>query len=211
MEKDNEEKKEKKEKTILGEIWEWTYCILLAVFVTILVKNLLFSTTIVRKESMVPTLQDGDILFVNRLAQVTSEPLERGDIVVLEAPIGDIQGSDIAYYTEDSLWTKFLKLFKKTLYIKRVIGLPGEVIKIEGDDVSINGEIIDENYTNPDNRMHSNVYDQQIDIPEGYVFCIGDNRGSSMDSRHFGLIPINKIEGKATFRLYPFNKFGNIE
>ena len=202
---------EKKEKTILGEIWEWTYCILLAVFVTLLIKNLLFSTTIVRKESMVPTLQDGDILFVNRLAQVTGEPLERGDIVVMEAPLGDVAGSDFAAYEDDDLWTKFIKLFKKTLYIKRVIGLPGEVIKIEGDEVSINGEILEEDYTNPDNRMESNVYDQQVTIPDGYVYCIGDNRGSSMDSRYFGLIPIDKIEGKATFRLFPFDKFGNVE
>jgi len=208
---EEKEKKEKKEKTILGEIWEWTYCIVLAVVITVLIKNLLFSTTIVRKESMVPTLQDGDILFVNRLSQVTKEPLKRGDIVVLEAPLGDVEGSDIAYYDEDTFLEKFIKLFKKTLYIKRVIGLPGEVIKIEGDEVSINGEVLDEEYTNPDNRMLLNIYDQQIDIPEGYVFCIGDNRGASMDSRYFGLIPIEKIEGKAEFRLFPFDKFGNIE
>ena len=208
---EEKEKKEKKEKTILGEIWEWTYCIVLAVVITVLIKNLLFSTTIVRKESMVPTLQDGDILFVNRLSQVTGEPLKRGDIVVLEAPLGDVEGSDIAYYEEDSLGEKFIKLFKKILYIKRVIGLPGEVIKIDGEEVSIDGEILDEEYINPDKGALSNAYEQQIDIPEGYVFCIGDNRGASMDSRYFGLIPIEKIEGKAEFRLFPFDKFGNIE
>ena len=208
---EEKEKKEKETKTILGEIWEWTYCIVLAVVITVLIKNLLFSTTIVRKESMVPTLKDGDVLFVNRLSQVTGEPLKRGDIVVLEAPIGDVEGSDIAYYEEDSFGEKFIKLFKKTLYIKRVIGLPGEVIKIDGEEVSINGEILDEEYVNPVKGSLSNAYEQQIDIPEGYVFCIGDNRGASMDSRAFGLIPINKIEGKAIFRLFPFDKFGNIE
>ena len=84
---EKEEKKEK-EKTILSEVLDWTYCIALAVVITLLIKNLVFSTTIVRKESMVPTLQDGNILVVNRLAQVTKQPLERGDIVVIEAPMG---------------------------------------------------------------------------------------------------------------------------
>lgn len=206
-----EKEKEKKEKTILGEVLDWVYCIALAVVITLLIKNLFFSTTIVRQESMVPTLADGDILFINRFAQVTGTPLETGDIVVLEAPLDTLSDSEFATYSEDSLWTKFLKLFKKTLYIKRVIGTAGDRLVIDGDEVSINGEILDEYYINPDRYPNDIDDDIDIEIPEGYVFCMGDNRDRSKDSRTFGLIPVNKVEGKATFRFFPFDKFGNID
>lgn len=205
------EKKEKKGKGVLAEVLDWVYCIALAVIITLLVKNLIFSTTIVRKESMVPTLHDGDILVVNRIAQVTGTPLERGDIVVVEAPTGILGDTDFAYYPEESFVDKVGKLFKKTLYIKRVIGLPGEHLVIDGDDIYINGELIEEDYTNPDREKFPPNYDQELEIPEGYVFCVGDNRDRSLDSRYFGLIPVNKVEGTASFRLFPFDKFGNID
>ena len=208
---EREEKKEKKGKKVIAEILDWVYCIVLAVVITLLIKNLVFSTTIVRKESMVPTLQDGNVLVVNRLAQVTKQPLERGDIVVIEAPLAAKTNSDFAYYKEDSFLEKVGKLFRKTLYIKRVIGLPGEHLVIDGDDIYINGELIEEDYTNPDREKVPPDYDQEIEIPEGYVFCVGDNRDRSLDSRALGLIPINKVEGKTSFRLFPFDKFGNIE
>lgn len=198
-------------KTILGEILDWAYCIILAVLIAVLVKNLVFSTTIVRQTSMVPTLKDGDILLVNRLAQVTGKPLERGDIVIIEAPDGSKNENGTAYYSENNFLTTVRKLFIKTFYVKRVVGLPGEHLVIDGDDVYINGEKIEETYTNPDREKYPPYYDQEIDIPEGYVFCMGDNRDSSKDSRYLGLIPVNKVEGKTNFRLFPFDKFGNIE
>ena len=204
------EEKEK-EKTIWGEILDWVYCIALAVVITLLVKNLFFSTTIVRQESMVPTLHDGDILFINRFSQVVGTPLENGDIVVLEAPLNVANDTEYAPYKEDTLLTKFLKLFKKTLYIKRVVGTPGDRLVIDGDEVSINGEILDEYYINPENFPNAINDDIDIEIPEGYIFCMGDNRDRSKDSRAFGLVPINKVEGKAMFRFFPFDKVGNID
>ena len=56
-----------------------------------------------------------------------------------------------------------------------------------------------------------NINGIDIEVPEGYVFCIGDNRDRSKDSRSFGLVPINKVEGKAVFRFFPFDKVGNID
>ena len=202
---------EEKKKTILGEILDWIYCIVLAVVITLLVKNLFFSTTIVRQESMVPTLQDGNILFINRLSQVVGDPLKTGDIVVLEAPIDMPEETEYATYLADTWKDRLIKLVKKTLYIKRVIGVPGDRLVIDGREVSINGEILDEPYINPE-RFHNYINNNiDIEIPDGYVFCMGDNRDKSKDSRSFGLVPISKIEGKATFRLYPFDKFGNID
>lgn len=205
------EEKEEKAKTVFGEILDWVYCIALAVVITLLIKNLFFSTTIVRQESMYPTLQDGNILVINRFAQVTGTPLETGDIVVLEAPLETVGNNEYATYNEDNLWTKFLKLFKKKLYIKRVIGTAGDRLVIDGDEVSINGDILDEKYVNSERYLNDINDEIDIEIPEGYVFCMGDNRDRSKDSRSFGLVPVDKIEGKATFRLFPFDKFGNID
>lgn len=205
------EEKEEKAKTVFGEILDWVYCIALAVVITLLIKNLFFSTTIVRQESMYPTLQDGNILVINRFAQVTGTPLETGDIVVLEAPLETVGNNEYATYNEDNLWTKFLKLFKKKLYIKRVIGTAGDRLVIDGDEVSINGDILNEKYVNSERYLNDINDEIDIEIPEGYVFCMGDNRDRSKDSRSFGLVPVDKIEGKATFRLFPFDKFGNID
>ena len=116
-------------KKILLEIWSWVYSILFAVVAVLLIKNLLFSTTIVKKESMYPTLKENNMLVINRLNQVRGVPLERGEIVVFEAPEG-LAGDNIAYYSENSAWDTFRKLFVKTLYVKRVIAVPGDQITI---------------------------------------------------------------------------------
>jgi len=208
---EEKEKEKTKSKTIWGEVLDWIYCIALAVVITLIIKNLFFSTTIVRQESMVPTLNDGDILFINRFSQVVGTPLETGDVVVLEAPLDIVSESEFAPYAEDSVWTKFLKLFKKTLYIKRVVGTAGDRLVVDGREVSINGEILDEYYINPE-RFPNDIDDHiDIEIPEGYIFCMGDNRDRSKDSRSFGLVPVNKVEGKAIFRFFPFDKIGNID
>ena len=101
-------------KKILLEIWSWVYSIGIAVIVVLLVKNILFSTTIVKKESMYPTLKENNMLIINRLNQVRGIPLQRGDIVVFEAP--DVISADttIAKYSENSAWDTFRKLFVKT-------------------------------------------------------------------------------------------------
>jgi len=203
------EKKEKKEHTgFLWELWSWTYSIVLAVAVVLLIKNLLFSTTIVKKESMIPTLQENNMLVIDRLSQVRNIPLERGDIVVIEAPEG-VTKDNLAYYTENSLLTSIRKLFVKTFYVKRVIAVEGDHIKIENDAIYINGEKTDEPYVNPENS--SNGQNFEMVIPEGYVYCMGDNRGSSYDSRGFGAVPVEKVEGRIAFRFFPFNQIGSVE
>ena len=195
-------------KKILLEIWSWVYSILFAVVAVLLIKNLLFSTTIVKKESMYPTLKENNMLVINRLNQVRGVPLERGEIVVFEAPEG-LAGDNIAYYSENSAWDTFRKLFVKTLYVKRVIAVPGDQITIERGVVYINGEAQDEPYVNPDNDRNGTGI--SLVVPEGYIFCMGDNRGASYDSRNFGLVPLEKVEGSANFRVFPFNKIGTVD
>ena len=195
-------------KKLLLEIWSWVYSILFAVVAVLLIKNLLFSATIVKKESMYPTLKENNMLIINRLNQVRGVPLERGDIVVFEAPEG-LSGDNIAYYSENSIGDTIRKLFVKTLYVKRVIAVPGDQITIEKGVVYINGEAQEEPYVNPDNDRNGSGI--SLVVPDGYIFCMGDNRGASYDSRNFGLVPLEKVEGSANFRVFPFNKIGTVD
>ena len=100
----------------------------------------------------------------------------------------------------------------KDSYIKRVIGLPGEHVKIENGKVYINGEELEEDYLqeNVVTDSLSGVY-TDIVVPEGCIFVMGDNRQQSTDSRRFGCIPLERIEGKVLFRFWPFDLFGKVK
>lgn len=207
---DNNENIEKEELTytgILKEIWSWVWSLGLAVIAVLLIKNFLFSTTFVRQQSMYPTLTDWDMLIINRLEHVRGVPLKRGDIVVFEAPIKAY--GTVAQYPEETAMDSFWKLFKKTLYVKRVIGVAGDQVTIEKGVLYINGEAQEEAYVNPaSSRTHGDV---SVLVPEGYVFCLGDNRGNSWDCEEFGVVPLERVEGSANFRMFPFNKIGTID
>lgn len=173
---------------IRKEIFEWIKSIAFAVVVAILIKTFLFNTTYVLGYSMYPTLHERDRLFTNKIVYKISEP-KRGDIVVLKAP--DDPDKD---------------------YIKRVIGVAGDIVEIRDGKVYINGEQYKEDYITEDAYTYS-YEDSSWRVEEGYVFVLGDNRnkGASKDSRILGLIPISTIKGKATHRYFPFDdRFGSL-
>ena len=87
-------------------------------------------------------------------------------------------------------------------YIKRVIAEPGEHVEIEDGKVFINGKELEEKYLQPDVTTESSIFNDFI-VPEGYLFCMGDNRLKSTDCREFGCIPFDKIEGKVILRFWP--------
>lgn len=135
---------------------------------TILVQHYVISLGIIREHSMSPTLQDGNLFLVNKYAYLLHPP-ERGDIVVLRT----------AKYAEEQ-------------FVKRVIALEGDRLRIQGGVVFLNGKRLKEPYINgrtfPDFGPHI--------VPEGTCFVMGDNRMHSIDSREFGSIPITHLEGK---------------
>lgn len=142
---------------------------------------------IVKQTSMLPNLQENNYLFLNRQAYRFGEP-KRGDVVVF--PVDDGYGDE-------------------ELYIKRVIGLPGETIDVYNGKVYVNGEIQDDSYTN-DQTTPGDIHG--FVVPEGELFVMGDNRVVSIDSRDpdVGTVPIDEITGVAFFRMYPFNEIGKI-
>lgn len=201
---------------------EWTYCIIIAVVLALLVRYFVGTPTIVKQPSMYPTLKPDQRLILNRLAITFNKEIERGEIITFEAPTkvivsnieADLNNPVAEYnYKPKNIFTKFtyyvLEL-GKTSYIKRVIGLPGEHVKIEDNKVFINGKELEEDYLQDDvvTNDAGGVYTDLI-VPEDTVFVMGDNRPKSTDSRSFGCVPIDKIESKVAFRFWPLNLWGD--
>ncbi len=201
---------------------EWTYCIVIAIIIALAVKYFIGTPTVVRQTSMNNTLQEGERLWLNRWHRTVNGEYEVGDIITFEAPseiYPSLMEINFDYpvakyeYEPKGLLKKFAYYIletTKTSYIKRVIGVEGDYIKIENGKVYRNGEELQENYLAEGVITKSKTY-SDITVPEDCVFVMGDNREHSIDSRDFGCIPISKVESKVAFRFWPLNKFGKIE
>jgi signal peptidase I len=122
--------------------------------------------------------------------------LHNGDVMILDKigmKLGGIKRFDIVVIQTG-----------KTKIIKRVIGMPGETISYHDNKLYINGKEVSDNHSN------EITYDfEEVKIPDGEYYVLGDNRTDSVDSRILGTIPKNEILGHATFIIYPFNRFGS--
>lgn len=129
--------------------------------------------------SMNPTLNEGDIIITNKFIY-RFKSLERNDVVVI---------------SQDE---KYM--------IKRIVGLPGETVEYQNNDVLINGKAYKETFTNSETEDFT-IQDLGYDvIPEDMYLVLGDNRENSLDSRTFGLISKNQIIGKAWIKIWPISK-----
>lgn len=131
--------------------------------------------------SMQPTLRDGEFVLINKLAYKLGEP-QLGDVIVFHFPRDPEQE-----------------------YIKRVVGLPGDMIKIQRGVVFVNGQALVEPYIadQPD-------YQNQWQVPENHLFVLGDNRNNSSDSHRWGPVPMEQVVGKALFVYWPPQEWGMI-
>ena len=205
-------------------ILEWVYCIVIAIVLALLFRYFIGTPTVVRQPSMYNTLEEGQRLILNRWVRTVNGKYERGDIITFEAPSSPVPSlfeidtnNPVAKYEykPKGIFAKFnyyVLEFSKTSYIKRVIGLPGEHVEIKGGKVYIDGQILEENYLDDSVKTYIPVggIDDFI-VPEGYVFAMGDNRNGSSDCRLFGCVPIEKIEGRVSVRIWPLNKIGKID
>lgn len=172
---------------------------LIVIVMTILIGITFVKTTIVRQTSMLPTLQDGNYLFLSKQAYVFNE-FKHEDIVVFDSgEMADTTGS-------------LLNFDNKKYYIKRIIGLPGDEITIKNKKVYRNGKEIDQSYTldkATETNGNGQVEVNKLKIPKGKLFVLGDNRYNSADSRStdVGLVSMDKVYGKAVLRIFPFKYF----
>lgn len=202
---------------------EWIECIVIAIVLAILIRYFIGTPTIVKKRSMYPTLKQDERLILSRWGRTTKKMPERGDIITFEAPSKMALSAEevdfnnpVAVYENQpknifSKFTYYVLEWGKQSFIKRVIGLPGEHIKIEDGKVYINGEEYKEDYLQEDVKTTASGVFTDFVVPENYVFAMGDNRAESTDCRSFGCIPLEKIEGKVVLRFFPFSRFGKVE
>ncbi len=170
--------------------------ILIAVAIVAVI-TIVVKPTIVKESSMEPTLYENNYLIVNKLAYISAEHPDRGDIIVFRSDLEKDDGSG------------------KKMLIKRVIGVEGDTIEIKGYDVYRNGELLKEPYTQSltDGEIEAKKdFHMVCSVPEDKLFVMGDNRPVSLDSRSdsVGLIDEKAVFGKAFVRLYPFNEIGGI-
>ena len=163
---------------------EWVIPILAAIGIAILINKFVFYNVYIPSESMVPTLNVGDKLMVTRI--YNTDNIKRGDVVV--------------FYSDE---------LQETV-IKRVIGIPGDHIEIDNGVVTINGEVIQEDYVKNNEYNKTNLV---FDVPDDKFFFLGDNRIRSNDARRWinPYIDDSDIKGKAVLKFYPFSDFGIIK
>ena len=187
------------------------FLILVALGVAILVKSFVIQAFYIPSESMVPTLEVGDRVFVNKFLFDEGD-IHRGDVIVFENP-------NQADLPDRGAIGGFLHWLGEGIgfaqpenedFIKRVVALPGETIEIRDDVVYIDGEPFDEPYlTDAAGKVMADY--PLKEVPEGELFVMGDNRGNSADSRYgLGTVPVEKVIGKAFVVIWPPSHLGGV-
>ena len=183
------------EKKSKSETFEWVKALLIAFGIAAIIRLFFFTPIVVDGISMMPTLEHGDKMIVNKISYTIGKP-DRFDIVVFHAP-------------------------EQKDYIKRVIGLPGDTIEYIDDVLYINDESYPEPYLDSykkeitegtlteDFTLEEKIQKQKI--PDGQVFVMGDNRRKSKDSRHIGPIDIDDVIGTTKFIFWPMDDIGLVK
>lgn len=182
-------RKKKISASLLREIFVWIFDIAVVLIIAFALVHFIGEKTSIIGESMAPTLENDDVVIINKFIFEVSAP-DRNDIVVFKP-----YGNEKLHY-----------------YIKRVIGLPGETLQIIDGKVYINGELLEENF-DVDYIDNPGLASNPITLGVDEYFVLGDNRNNSEDSRfaEIGNVNIEDIEGKAWFRISPKSKIGFIE
>jgi signal peptidase I len=169
---------------ITGGLGVWVRDLIISLAISAFIIIFLYQPVKVEGTSMMPSLEDQERIFVNKFVY-RLEPIERGDIVVFRYPRDPSKS-----------------------YIKRVIGMAGDRIRIDGGQVYVNDRAIEEDYVPPaytDSRSYP-----EMTVPEHSFFVLGDHRSMSNDSRDFGSVNQSFIYGKAVFGYWPMDKLGRV-
>jgi signal peptidase I len=170
---------------VVKEVLDWVLHITVAVLLALLIVKFVGQRTLVSGNSMQPTLQDKNQLIVEKITP-RFRALKRGDIVAVYIPEVDLN------------------------YIKRVIGLEGDLVEVKDGKVFVNNVEIKEAYINGNVTLPENPKYTKVIVPKGEVYVMGDNRLPNMsnDSRNIGPLEIKRVEGRAIFRYWPLNEMG---
>jgi signal peptidase I len=163
--------------------------LILALGLAFFIRTFVAEPRYIPSESMVPTLEVGDRLIVEKLSYYGHLP-HRGDIVVFAPPP---QLQEQGYQADQA-------------FIKRVIGVPGDTVSVENGRVFVNRELLTEAYI----AEQPNYPMSPIVVPPDSLFVMGDNRNNSNDSHIWGFLPTANVVGHACFRFWPLERFGGV-
>jgi len=163
---------------------DWILPLAIAALLALTIRTFVAEARYINSESMLPTLEVNDRVFVDKLFY-KKDGLKRQDVIIFSPPLEALTHDD---------------------YIKRVVGLPGDEIWIHDGFLFINGDLSEEGYIK---EAPAGEYGP-ITVPEMEVFVLGDNRNNSSDSRSWGFVPMENIKGKAILRFYPFTRVGDL-
>ncbi|MBJ7470629.1 MAG: signal peptidase I [Solirubrobacteraceae bacterium] len=160
--------------------------------------------------SMVPTLAEGQRILVNRVANNFGDP-QNGQIVVFNPPAG--AGDTVAEtcgspHDEDEVCLDPVEGKLDQAYVKRVVGEPGDKVRVENGNVIRNGKPVDEPYAQTCDDQTCNL--KEFTVPAGHYFMMGDNRGNSEDSRFWGPLPREYVIGRAFATYWPPKRIGGL-
>jgi signal peptidase I len=176
----------KRPRTVFSAILLWLRDLAVSVVIAVVVIIFIYQPVKVEGTSMMPGLVDQERIFVNKfIYRLGIGEIRRGDLVVFWYPFDQSKS-----------------------YIKRVIGLPGDVVSINRGAVLINGQPLDENYVPKEYRDTFSMLPKSVD-PD-HFFVLGDHRNSSNDSRNWGLVPRSCVYGEAVFVYWPLEKIGPV-
>ncbi len=193
-----------RKKGFWASVRELPVLIILALGLALLIKTFLVQAFYIPSPSMEPTLTNGDRVLVDKLSYDFGEP-STGDVIVFRNP-GFADEPDRNVVQSFFHWLVEGLGFAQAPdedFIKRVIGGPGDTVRVDRDGVYVNGEKLDEPYI-AENGGPTGTWS----VPEDSVFVMGDNRANSTDSRAFGPIKIDSIVGKAFVVIWPASRWG---
>jgi signal peptidase I len=209
----------KKRKSILRE---WIETILIALVLYLVIVTFIVQSFHIPSRSMVPTLKVGDRLFASKFSYGLSLPFvdkkifqrspQRGDVIIFRYPGDPCPRLSIRLLAAAIriLTFKGVDLDPHKDYIKRVIGLPGDVLEIRGQKVYINDQLLNEPYAFNSIEDFSPAPDKLVTVPDDAYFMMGDNRQHSSDSRVWGFLDKKYIKGKGLFIYWPRQRIGII-
>jgi len=171
------------------QVLEFAATLIVAFLLAQAVRAWVIQPYVVPTGSMLPTIQLGDHVLGNKFVYRFGTPL-KGDVVILDDPTGQVG----------------------TL-IKRCVAVGGQTLDLQDGKVVVNGVALDEPYTygQPSDPLPGSTVTFPVKIPTGYIWVMGDNRTQSQDSRWFGPVPLNSVQGKGFFIYWPLSRFGTLK
>lgn len=193
--------------SIKRSLVELLIIVIIAAVLAVFIQSFGVKTFIIPSSSMSPTLQIGDRVMVDRMTYYFRKP-RRGDIIVFRYPPAEPEAMNTSnpWYWLFERIGETVHLANRTNsppYVKRIVATGGETVELRKGILYVDGKKIDERYAVNDTGDFG-----PVEVPEGTLFCMGDNRGNSRDSRFWGTVPVRSVIGRVFLIWWPPGRFG---